>query len=268
MARRFRWLSCSWLLFLVAGCSTLPGHPLWGQNATIRPGWTRVGNAAADAALSPATWAPLAGAAICWGSGIDHSVSNWASENTPIFGSQTNASHVSDDLVAASIAVYGLTVIATPSGDQTGKWLENKAAGLGVQAAAIIAANGLTGGLKSAVGRPRPNGGGTQSFPSGHATNVAVLDSLSSTNLEYLPLSPLEQTLSQAGLVTLTAATAWARIEARKHYPSDVLAGIAIGNFFSRFFNDAFLGPGNPVYFGTTIDPADQAYGLNLVWRY
>jgi hypothetical protein len=37
-------------------------------------------------------------------------------------------------------------------------------------------------------------------------------------------------------------ATAWARIEAGAHYPTDVLAGAALGNFVSLFVHDAFLG--------------------------
>ncbi len=40
----------------------------------------------------------------------------------------------------------------------------------------------------------------------------------------------------------MTAATAWARIEAKRHYPTDVLAGAALGNFIGAFINDAFIG--------------------------
>jgi hypothetical protein len=44
------------------------------------------------------------------------------------------------------------------------------------------------------------------------------------------------------GLDALTYGTAWARVEAGFHYPSDTLVGISIGNFNGAFFNDAFLG--------------------------
>lgn len=252
----------------VSGCGTVSRRPAWGSTATLTPGWTRVAHAARDAALSPATWAPLAGAGITWGSGLDRTVSNWAADNTPVFGSRQNADAVSYDLEDASIALYGLSVIASPGGDRAGEWMGNKLGGFGVQAAAVLAANGMTAGLKSAVGRIRPNGGCCQSFPSGHATNAAVFDSLTAYNLDYLPLSPVQRTLADAGLVGLTTATAWARIEARKHYPSDVLAGVAIGNFFSRFFDEAFLGADSPVFVNADIDPADHLYGLDLAWQY
>ena len=47
---------------------------------------------------------------------------------------------------------------------------------------------------------------------------------------------------ARVGLYGLAGTTAWARIEAEKHFPSDVLAGAALGNFFARFFYGAFVG--------------------------
>jgi hypothetical protein len=54
--------------------------------------------------------------------------------------------------------------------------------------------------------------------------------------------SPAAVTAGRISLGTITAATAWARVEAYQHYPSDVLAGIAIGHFFGAFVTDAFVG--------------------------
>jgi membrane-associated phospholipid phosphatase len=56
----------------------------------------------------------------------------------------------------------------------------------------------------------------------------------------------------RVGFALLTAGTAWARVEAKKHFPSDVLAGIAIGHFIGAFMNDAFLG----------LDPQDAQLSL------
>jgi membrane-associated phospholipid phosphatase len=266
--KRLDWLILPLLLFLLAGCSTLPNGPQWGRDSTLRPGWARVETAAAHAALSPETWAPLAGAAVSWSTGLDHTISDWATDHHPLFGSESGANQASDYLAGATIAAFGTTVLATPSGNQPGEWLRNKAAGAAVDGAAILAANGLTGLLKSSAGRVRPNGKGTHSFPSGHATNAAVFATLASRNLDYLPLTPMERTVSRVGLGTLTAATAWARVEAKKHYPSDVLAGIAIGHFFGAFISDAFLGPKSPVLLDTTVDPKDHAVGFSLLFRY
>ncbi len=46
----------------------------------------------------------------------------------------------------------------------------------------------------------------------------------------------------KTGFVVLPYATGWARIEAAKHYPSDILFGTALGNFMGAFINDAFMG--------------------------
>ena len=42
---------------------------------------------------------------------------------------------------------------------------------------------------------------------------------------------------------TRCGATAWARVEANQHYPSDVLVGLGLGHFMGSFFTHAFLGP-------------------------
>lgn len=65
-------------------------------------------------------------------------------------------------------------------------------------------------GLKSATNRTRPNVVNDRSLPSGHAS---------------------------------TTATAWARIEAGKHHPPDVLRGAALGNFVAIFTTRTFLHP-------------------------
>jgi len=45
-----------------------------------------------------------------------------------------------------------------------------------------------------------------------------------------------------AGFISFGAGTSWARVEAGMHYPSDVLAGAALGHFIAAVVNDAFLG--------------------------
>jgi len=41
----------------------------------------------------------------------------------------------------------------------------------------------------------------------------------------------------------MAGATAWARVEGGVHFPSDVLLGIGLANFFANFVNKAFLNP-------------------------
>ena len=40
----------------------------------------------------------------------------------------------------------------------------------------------------------------------------------------------------------IAAGAAWARVEGNVHYPSDVLAGMALGHFVAALINDAFMG--------------------------
>jgi len=46
----------------------------------------------------------------------------------------------------------------------------------------------------------------------------------------------------EIGFGVIAAGTAWARVEGGVHYPSDVLAGMALGHFVAAFINDAFMG--------------------------
>jgi membrane-associated phospholipid phosphatase len=106
---------------------------------------------------------------------------------------------------------------------------------------AMVAA-GLTGVLKSAVARPRPyvynenvsmeektNREALRSFPSGH-TRTAFFSAvfLSSVFSEYYPDSKWRGPVWAASLA-LASATGFFRHKAGHHYPSDILAGAAIG---------------------------------------
>jgi membrane-associated phospholipid phosphatase len=94
------------------------------------------------------------------------------------------------------------------------------------------------------LNRGRPDGS-RQSFPSGHATAASSFSTLTSKNIGAMQLGKSAEIVADSGLVLITAGTAWARVEAKKHYPGDILAGIAIGHFLSSFVNDAFLGLDN-----------------------
>ena len=241
----------------LCACGTLPSGKAWGEEATITPGWERVGNAAREAAADPWVWGALVGAAVFQIDNWDREVSDWAREDTPIFGSQKSAEQWSDDLRKASVHVHHATLLLTPSGDQPKEWLWNKAKGAMVQIAAVSATSQLTVEFKDAVGRERPNGLALESFPSGHSSSAAVHTRLASRNLRSLDISPRARTVADVSLYALTLGTSWARIEAGWHYPSDTLAGMALGNFLASLINDAFLGAdaGDSAMVGLTTTP-------------
>ena len=105
----------------------------------------------------------------------------------------------------------------------------------------MTAANLTTSGLKSAITRTRPDDDGKDSFPSGHSTRAFATATMASANLEGTPMPAGLRIGLDAGITTLAAGTAWARVEGGRHFPSDVLAGAAIGSFVSTWVRECFL---------------------------
>jgi membrane-associated phospholipid phosphatase len=229
-------------LLICTGCGTLPDGRRWGQDATFTPGFERIKESAANAARDPWVWAPLVGAAVFQVDDWDRRTADWAQGRTPVFGSQRSAEDWSDHLRTASVLAHYATLAATPSGATPSEWFVDKARGTLVHVAAVSGTVLVTRGLKTTVDRYRPNGLGTESFPSGHTSTSAVHTRLASRNLESIEMAPTARASLDVGLYALTVGTSWARIEAGWHYPSDTLVGMALGNFIASFVNDAFLG--------------------------
>jgi len=230
------------ILALASGCSTLPSGKGWGASATIVPGWEHVKDAAVNAAKDPWVWGPLAGAAAFQIDNFDRRTSNWAREHTPVFGSEQNATDWSDHLRSVCVAAQVGTLLATPSGDDARRWFINKIKGEFVEVAAVGATGLATNELKSAAGRARPNGSDNESFPSGHSSSSAVHSELAIYNLESIDMGAGWNTAAEIGIRTVAFGTAWARVEGGWHYPSDTLAGMALGNFLASFATHAFMG--------------------------
>lgn len=252
---------------IFSGCGTLPHEKGWGAAATISPGWNRLGTAAYNSMVSPFTWLPVTGAAILQIDNWDHKISTWASDKTPIFGSQENALNWSDYLLYTSGAIYATSALLAPSGDQTGQWLNDKMKGFIVGGAAFGLSEGVVAILQPALNRDRPDKS-SSSFPSGHATAAASFSTLAAKNIETMQLPRSAEIASYGGLVLLTAGTAWARVEAKRHYTSDILAGMAIGHFISAFVNDAFLGLDNSRDMVPDAEISKNGFLLSVKWNY
>lgn len=106
--------------------------------------------------------------------------------------------------------------------------------------------------IKNIVGRPRPLGPLIQevglSFPSGHAaTGTVIYGLLGYIVWRYMTHKPWARVLVAITTVGLIAATGLSRVYLGVHYPSDVVAGWAVGAFilfgaislleFARKFN-------------------------------
>lgn len=256
------------LAWCAIGCTPLPNGRGWGQDATLAPGWERIGRAAWNAASSPATWGPAAGALAFQAGNADRNLAQWAMDRTPLYGSRRNATRASDSLGSALSAAYVGTALATPGGDKPGEWALSKARGIGVGYGAVAITSQVTGFLKDETARTRPDGSDTQSFPSNHAMKAGVYGALASRNLEALSLSGGTMTASRIVLGTLTTGVAWARLEAGSHYPSDVLAGVAMGHFIGTFINDAFLGIEKSSPIIPIIEPSRDGGLIGITIRY
>jgi len=264
-----KWLSLALLLgamLMIIGCGTLSNGRGWGQDATLFPGWDRVGQAALNSALDPETWAPAAGAAFFQIGGLDRNLANWASKRAPIFQSQDNANTASEALQATSEAAAVITALATPRGEQSGDWILAKAKGLTVGITAVALTEGTTDLLKYTTKRTRPDNSGHDSFPSGHASRTAVCNTLAARNLRSLEMPGAARVGLRAGFLALTLSTGWARLESKKHYPSDVLAGMALGHFLGAFINDAFLGLDSPKNFFFSMEPSKKDIYCTMRW--
>jgi membrane-associated phospholipid phosphatase len=226
----------------ISGCGTMRNGRGWGQDITLWPGAKRIGQAAKKAVSNPKTWAPLAGAAFFGVTGLDQEVSQWAYQNTPVFGSTDNALKRSDDLLLASKIIWISTMVITPSGNNLPEIALAKIKGIALEAVAVSATRNLTGVIKKTSKRSRPNGSDDESFPSAHASHSTTYISLAMTNLDVLSIRSGVNTALDIGLFAIASGTAWARVEGRVHYPSDVLFGMALGNFMAVFFTEAFMG--------------------------
>lgn len=198
----------------------------------------------------------------------DRKVSDWAREQTPVFGSQQNAEDWSDDLKSAATLAFHASVLATPSGADPLEWFQDKARGYLVEGAAIWLTSRVTQELKASTDRERPNGLARESFPSGHSSSAAVHARLASLNLDSMELDHAVRHGLRFGLDATVLGTSWARVEAGWHFPSDVLFSIALGNFLACFIHDAFLGrAAEPTFeIGALLRPdgAELTWGLRF----
>lgn len=238
-----------WVLLTGSGCLSTQDEGDWGAGAVWPVHGPRLCKAAKDALLDPQTWVPAIGALIFAIDDWDQEVSDWATGHAPVFGSQEDAVRLSNDLLSVLEAEVPVTALVTPSGDDPETWAMAKARGLIVEYGAIAATGLATRGLKDWTDRRRPNASDHKSLPSGHASSAFAHATLSNRNLRSIPMSRGWRRTCQIANVALAGTVAWARVEGKAHYPSDVLAGAALGHFLTAFLHDGFMNlhEGSPI---------------------
>jgi len=250
---------------LLASCGTLPDGRGWGQDATIAPGWERVRKAAVANLEDPVSWLPIASAAVLQIDDWDRRISDWARDETPIFGSTGHAEDASDTWRTITSDLWTVSVFAPPSGDSFGEWAWSRAKGATVEIVAKAASRGVTSVLKDVSNRTRPDGADDRSFPSGHMTEAFGSAVLGSSNLDNSDLPPGLVWPGKIALYGSSILTGWARVEAGKHFPSDVLFAAGATNFIVGFVHDAFLGLGASPEIVVSV--LDDGWELGLRWN-
>ena len=266
--RRWRVLSILLSAVILGGCGTLPDGRGWGQDAFYPIDLDRISRAAHDAFFNVNTLAPLAGALVFGVDDLDERVSDWAVKHTPIFGSATDARDASDDLKAALEVEAIITAIATPSGDTFDEWVVSKARGGAVELFAAGATDNVTIWLKDGTNRTRPDKTSDRSFPSAHASEAFSFATLSNRNVDSIPMPTSLRPAIKAGNLVLASGVAWARVEAQRHYPSDVLTGAALGHFLTAFIHDAFLNLPEDRDVAFAVFPVEGGAGVELAFRF
>jgi hypothetical protein len=114
--------------------------------------------------------------------------------------------------------------------------------------------------LATVVGRERPNGEDNMSFPSGHTSWAFAATTLIARELH----DPSDDSFHFVdALLYLPAAFAgWERIDADKHWTSDVVVGAFLGVFMTNWIWDAHYGSDE----GSQPTIYSDVRGRGIVW--
>jgi len=223
--------------------------------------WERSKKAAHDAAMHPSVWGPLLGAGVFAASNLDDRTSKSLSDHTPVFGSRDSANKASTDLQHLLIVTAVVSALMAPVSENANERID-RSDRLGIVLGGIALSSGISETMKSITQRERPNKANNKSLPSGHATAAFTSATFASENFHLAWGDDVRAEWVDAGLYTAASLTAWARVEAQKHYASDVMGGAALGNFMGRFLNELLLTNSSDVVLSSSIDGKTMIVGI------
>jgi membrane-associated phospholipid phosphatase len=178
----------------------------------------------------PLIYSPLVAALALSFTDFDGEFSDYASEETPLFGSIKGAKDYSDNVTFKLLPLYaGLSQYFS---------LKSKGGGTFYQYVSFItpalATYLFNDFLKDRTGRLRPDSSNFESFPSSHTAIASSLTGVINFNFQDNEKYSLGVSLFNEIIV---ASVALARLEAKKHHLTDTLVGYSIGKFFAHMLH-------------------------------
>lgn len=199
-----------------------------------------VTDAAVDALLEPTTLVPSIGAALFAVGDFDEEASDWARDEHPIMGRRERAQDHSYNYMYA-VGIGTLVICGLSSCNHDTSCGQSRLYNLAAASLSGLSTNLAVESLKRTVDREKPNHADSHtSFPSGHS---ATSFSMARSSSRCIEKSSVNGYIKSAVKIVSNAAasiSAWSRVEAERHYPSDILAGAAIGNFLTDFVFNLF----------------------------
>jgi len=232
------------VLIALSGCSVLKKKGDWGKNAFFPVKGGNIRDAFVKNVSSPHVLIPVTAAGVIHVMAWDNKISHWVNKERTFYNEQTEADNYSDNFNIVQKYEMYLSILLPPSNDEegsAGNYLLNKLKGGLLTNVASSASKVSQHALRNQTERRRPNSKDNNSMPSGHATEAGSRRVLIARNVQAsgLPV-PLQYGIDGANTF-MSFAVMWARVEGKRHYPTDVLLGYSLGNFVSGFIYDALI---------------------------
>ncbi|MBL6735359.1 MAG: phosphatase PAP2 family protein [Shewanellaceae bacterium] len=191
--------------------------------------WANTKQALVAASTEPLTLIGVGGALVMQIDHIDQKIVQYLAKAPGLFSTPQQATQASD--ASRSVTSISMNLSNLLVRDTTFEDVLRRGAGNNLTAYATAASTVM---LQDGFMRQRPDGG-SGSMPSAHTSRAFACSYLAHKNYQQ---SLLPKPLRVSGtLITYSAAflTGLARVEGKKHYPSDVFMGMAYGTFISSF---------------------------------
>ncbi len=232
------------LIFSTSSCSVLNRKGPWGKRAFWPIKSSNVLDAVKKNASSAHVWGPVAGAVIFSASNFDRNFSNWVANEADVFKDKDAADAWSDNFNNILRAEMYATILLTASQNEDESfwgYAWNKTKGGLVVNVAAASSRFSVDQVRKVVKRQRPNKMDLKSLPSGHAAEAGSRRAIIGKGLESIDMNSDLRIGVNALNTSMAIGTLWARVEGKRHYPSDVMLGYAFGSFISGVVYDSLI---------------------------